>query len=33
LSNYERFFPEIRLSKKNMEELERLLENNKKLIG
>ena len=33
LSNYENFFPEIRLSKKNMEELERLLENNKKLIG
>ena len=33
LSNYERFLPEIRLSKKNMEELERLLENNKKLIG
>ena len=33
LSSYENFFPEIRLSKKNMEELERLLENNKKLIG
>lgn len=33
VSNYERFFPEIRLDKKNMEQLERLLENNKKLIG
>jgi Uri superfamily endonuclease len=33
LNNYERFLPEIRLSKKNMTELERLLENNKKLFG
>ena len=33
LGNYERFFPEIRLNKKEMGELERLLENNKKLIG
>ena len=33
LNNYERFFPEIKLNKKSIEELERLLENNKKLIG
>ena len=33
LSNFERFLPEIRLGKKEMEELERLLENNKKLVG
>ena len=33
LGNFERFLPEIRLSKKNMERLEQLLENNKKLFG
>jgi len=33
LSNFERFLPEIKLGKKSMEELERLLANNKKLIG
>ena len=33
LGNFERFFPEIRLSKKSIEQLERLLENNKKLVG
>ena len=33
LGNFERFFPEIRLSKKNIEQLERLLENNKTLVG
>ena len=33
LNNFERFLPEIRLGKKEMEELERLLENNKKLVG
>ena len=33
LSNYERFLPEIRLSNKNIERLEQLIENNKKLIG
>lgn len=33
LSNFERFLPEIRLNKKCIEELERLIENNKKLVG
>ena len=33
LSNYRRFLPEIRLNKKEMEQLERLIENNKKLVG
>lgn len=33
LSNYERFLPEIRLSNKNIERLEQLIENNKKLVG
>ena len=33
LSNYERFLPEIRLSNKNIEWLEQLIENNKKLVG
>lgn len=33
INNFERFFPDIRLNKKNMEELERLLENNKKLVS
>lgn len=33
LSNFEHFFPEIRLGKKEMETLERLLANNKKLVG
>lgn len=33
LGNFERFLPEIRLSKKNMERLEQLIENNKKLFG
>jgi len=32
LGNFERFLPEIRLSKKNMERLEQLIENNKKLF-
>ena len=32
-SNYERFLPEIRLSNKNIERLEQLIENNKKLVG
>ena len=32
LSNFERFLPEIRLNKKCMEQLERLIENNKKLV-
>ena len=33
LSNFERFLPEIRLNKKCIEQLERLIENNKKLVG
>ena len=33
LSNFERFLPEIRLNKKSIEQLERLIENNKKLVG
>ena len=33
LSNYERFLPGIRLSNKNIERLEQLNENNKKLVG
>ncbi len=33
LSNFERFLPEIRLNKKCMEQLEQLIENNKKLVG
>lgn len=33
LDTFLRFFPEIRLSKKEMEELEILIENNKKLVG
>lgn len=33
LSNYERFLPEIRLSNKNIERLEQLIENNKKLVS
>ena len=33
LGNFERFLPEIRLTKKNMERLEQLIENNKKLFG
>ena len=33
LSNFERFLPEIRLSSKNIERLEQLIENNKKLFG
>lgn len=33
LNNFEKFLPEIRLSGKNIEQLERLLENNKKLVG
>ena len=33
LSNYERFLPEIRLSNKDIERLEQLIENNKKLVG
>ena len=33
LGNFERFLPEIRLSKKNINRLEQLLENNKKLVG
>ena len=33
LGNFERFLPEIRLNKKCMEQLEQLIENNKKLVG
>lgn len=33
LGNFERFLPEIRLNKKSMEQLEQLIENNKKLVG
>ena len=33
LSNYKRFLPEIRLSNKDIERLEQLIENNKKLVG
>ena len=33
VSNFERFLPDIRLNKKCIEELERLIENNKKLVG
>ena len=33
LNNFERFLPEIRLSGKNIEQLEWLIENNKKLVG
>ena len=33
LSNFERFLPEIRLDKKCLEQLERLIENNKRLVG
>lgn len=33
LSNFERFLPEIRLNKKCIEQLEQLIENNKKLVG
>ena len=33
VSTYERFLPEIRLSNKNIERLEQLIENNKKLVG
>lgn len=33
LDNFRRFLPQIRLTKKNMERLEQLIENNKKLFG
>lgn len=33
LNNFERFLPEIRLRGKDIERLERLIENNKKLVG
>ena len=33
LSNFERFLPGIRLNKKCIEQLEQLIENNKKLVG
>ena len=33
LSNFERFLPEIRLSKNELTELRKLIENNKKLLG
>ena len=33
LDNFRRFLPEIRLSSKNIERLEQLIENNKKLLG
>ena len=33
LGNFERFLPEIRLSSKNIERLEQLIENNKQLFG
>jgi tyrosine-protein phosphatase YwqE len=33
LSTFERFLPEIRLNNKSIEQLERLIENNKKLVG
>jgi len=33
LSNFERFLPELRLSSKNIERIEQLIENNKKLVG
>ena len=33
LSNFERFLPGLRLSSKNIERLEQLIENNKKLVG
>ena len=33
LDNYRRFLPQIRLSSKNIERLEQLIENNKKLFG
>lgn len=33
LSNFERFLPGIRLDKKCLEQLERLIENNKRLVG
>ena len=33
LSNFERFLPEIRLNSKEIERLEQLIENNKKLFG
>ncbi len=33
LSNFERFLPEIRLDKKCLEQLEGLIENNKRLVG
>ena len=33
LSNFEHFLPEIRLDKKCLEQLERLIENNKRLVG
>jgi tyrosine-protein phosphatase YwqE len=32
LGNFERFLPELRLSSKNIERLEQLIENNKKLF-
>lgn len=33
LDNFRRFLPQIRLTKKNMDRLEQLIENNKKLFG
>ncbi len=33
LDNYRRFFPDIRLSRKELGQFEQLLENNKKLVG
>lgn len=33
LGNFERFLPEIRLNNKCMDQLQRLIENNKKLVG
>ena len=33
LSNFERFLPELRLSSKNIERIEQLIENNKKLVS
>lgn len=33
LSNFERFLPSLRLSRKSINELEQLLENNKELVG
>ena len=33
LDNFRRFLPQIRLNKKDIERLEQLIENNKKLLG